>query len=160
MSLLQLRSDQYSSRVRYTRAFIRDFRPWHQLTVVQIVAAGTRKENPVRTIIIYPGQIYGVGRGEYFAIWGCTYLNLSNDYEGVQKTTLWLRIFLDYAKKVGYAGTWGPGKNIQNVIHVLDMADIMMLVFKAALEGKADEGAQGFCQMVMLFSAISADSPF
>ena len=29
----------------------------------KIVAAGTRKENPVRTIIIYPGQIYGVGRG-------------------------------------------------------------------------------------------------
>ncbi|KAF7798960.1 hypothetical protein EIP86_010189 [Pleurotus ostreatoroseus] len=62
---------------------------------------------------------------------------------GVQKTTLWLRIFLDYAKKIGYAGTWGPGRNIQNTIHVRDMADIVLFVFKAALEGKAAEGADG-----------------
>lgn len=29
----------------------------------QIVEAGTREENPIRSIIIYPCQIYGVGRG-------------------------------------------------------------------------------------------------
>lgn len=64
---------------------------------------------------------------------------------GVQKTTLWLRIFLDYAKKIGYVGTWGPGRNIQNTIHVQDMAEIVLFVFRAALEGKAAEGAEGLC---------------
>ncbi|KAI0343440.1 NAD(P)-binding protein [Trametopsis cervina] len=89
-----------------------------------IVAAGTRKENPVRTIIIYPCQIYGVGNG-------------------IQPTSLWLRIFLQYARNLGYAGTWGAGLNGQNTIHLQDMADICLLIFKAALEGKADEGAEG-----------------
>lgn len=63
----------------------------------------------------------------------------------VQRTTLWLRIFLDYAKKCGYAGTWGAGLNGQNTIHLKDMADAVLFVFKAALEGKADEGADGHC---------------
>ena len=97
----------------------------------------------MRTIIIYPCQIYGVGRGKSMhrrTEGGRLTLGL-----GVQKTTLWLRIFLDYAKKVGYAGTWGAGGNIQNTIHVEDMADIMLFVYKAALEGKAAEGAEGFC---------------
>lgn len=64
----------------------------------------------------------------------------------VQKTTLWLRIFLDYAKKVSYAGTWGAGLNGQNTIHVQDMADVVLFVLRAALDGKADEGAKGFCE--------------
>lgn len=29
-----------------------------------IVAAGTRSENPIRTMIFFPGWIYGVGEGE------------------------------------------------------------------------------------------------
>ena len=62
---------------------------------------------------------------------------------------MWLRIFLDYAKKIGYAGTWGPGRNIQNTIHVRDMADIVLFVFKAALEGKAAEGADGLCSFLI-----------
>ncbi|KAG6331139.1 hypothetical protein ID866_7947, partial [Astraeus odoratus] len=33
----------------------------HFLTSYQIVEAGSRKENPVRTIIYFPAQIYGVG---------------------------------------------------------------------------------------------------
>ena len=53
---------------------------------------------------------------------------------------------MDYAKRVGYAGTWGPGFNAQNTIHVQDLADAIMLIFKAALEGRADEGANGFCK--------------
>lgn len=89
-----------------------------------IVAAATRKENPIRSIIVYPGQIYGVGNG-------------------VQKTTLWLRIFMDYAKRVGYAGTWGAGHNAQNTIHVRDLAEAILLVLRAAREGRADEGADG-----------------
>ena len=71
---------------------------------------------------------------------------------GVQKTTLWLRIFMDYAKRVGYAGTWGLGFNAQNTVHVQDLADAIMLVFKAALEGRADEGANGFCKGLVFIS--------
>ncbi|KAI0820977.1 hypothetical protein BC629DRAFT_1587318 [Irpex lacteus] len=96
----------------------------HLPSDIPVVAAGTRKENPVRTIIIYPAQIYGVG-------------------QGLQRTTLWLRIFMNYAKTVGYAGTWGAGLNGQNTIHVRDMADICLFIFKRALEGTADEGADG-----------------
>ena len=77
-------------------------------------------------------------------MWGLS--DLVYTVAGVQKTTLWLRIFMGYAKQVGYAGTWGPGKNIQNTIHVLDMADIVLFVFKAAVEGRAAEGAEGFCE--------------
>ncbi|KAI6121128.1 hypothetical protein F5141DRAFT_1186461 [Pisolithus sp. B1] len=101
-----------------------DRRNMHLDSDIPIVEAGSRKENPVRTIIYYPGQIYGVG-------------------EGIQKTTLWLRIFLDMTKKLGFAGTWGPGANTMNNIHVKDCANGLLLVFKAALEGKADEGPEG-----------------
>lgn len=70
----------------------------------------------------------------------------------MQKTTLWLRVFLDYAKKVGYAGTWGPGQNVQNTIHVRDTADILLFIFKAALEGRAAEGADGLCRPSHIFA--------
>jgi len=92
---------------------------------IPIVEAATRKENPIRSIIVFPAQIYGVG-------------------DGVQKTTLWLRFFTDFAKKLGYVGTWGQGFNSMNNIHVKDCANAILTVFKAALEGKADEGAEGF----------------
>ncbi|KAL4063786.1 hypothetical protein V8B97DRAFT_2020705 [Scleroderma yunnanense] len=91
---------------------------------IPIVEAGSRKENPVRTIIYFPNQIYGVG-------------------EGIQKTTLWLRIFLDMTKKLGFAGTWGPGANAMNNIHVRDCANGLLLVLKAALKGEAEEGRNG-----------------
>ncbi|KIJ16255.1 hypothetical protein PAXINDRAFT_114072 [Paxillus involutus ATCC 200175] len=93
---------------------------------IPIVEAGSRTENPVRTIIYFPAQIYGVGEGK------C-----------IQKTTLWLRIFLDMMKAVGFAGTWGPGANAMNNIHVKDCAMGLFLVLQAALEGKADEGPDG-----------------
>ncbi|EKM53534.1 uncharacterized protein PHACADRAFT_125329 [Phanerochaete carnosa HHB-10118-sp] len=88
------------------------------------IAAGKRKNNSIRSIIVYPGQIYGVGNG-------------------VQKVTLWLRIFMDYAKRVGYGGTWGRGFNAQNTIHVKDLADAILMILRAASEGKAGEGADG-----------------
>jgi len=100
---------------------------------IPIVEAGTRKENPVRTIMIFPAQIYGIG-------------------EGVQRTTLWLRFFTEFAKKLGYAGTWGPGHNSMNNIHVKDCANAILIVLKAALEGKADEGAEG-----LYFAATDAE---
>ncbi|TFK35052.1 hypothetical protein BDQ12DRAFT_760575 [Crucibulum laeve] len=90
-----------------------------------IVQFGTRKEKPIRTIIVFPGWIYGVG-------------------EGIQKTTLPIRIFLNMFQRAGYAGTWGPGYSRMNNIHVKDCANAILTVFKAALEGRADEGADGF----------------
>lgn len=69
-----------------------------------------------------------------------------NGFEGIQKTTLWLRIFLDMMKNVGYAGTWGSGANAMNNIHVKDCAMGLFLVLQAALEGRADEGLEGLCK--------------
>ncbi|CAL1703431.1 unnamed protein product [Somion occarium] len=91
---------------------------------LSIVEAGTRKENPIRTAIIYPVMIYGVG-------------------EGVQKTTAWLRAFLEFAKLNKHAGTWGRGLNSINNVHVKDVASAIFTVLTAALEHRADEGAQG-----------------
>lgn len=65
---------------------------------------------------------------------------------GIQKTTLWLRFFADYAKKLGYCGTWGAGSNSMNNIHVKDVVSSVIVVLKAALEGKAEEGAEGLCE--------------
>ncbi|KIJ56877.1 hypothetical protein M422DRAFT_238470 [Sphaerobolus stellatus SS14] len=90
-----------------------------------IVTAGTRKENPIRTIIVFPSLIYGVS-------------------EGPQKITTPIRMFTSRFKTAGHAGTWGPGHNKMGVIHVKDCARAFLTVLKAALEGKADEGAEGF----------------
>ncbi len=37
----------------------------HVLSDYEIVQAGLSKEAPFRTFIMFPGWIYGVGRGEY-----------------------------------------------------------------------------------------------
>jgi hypothetical protein len=34
-------------------------------------------------------------------------------------------------------------------IHVKDCADGIVTIFQAALEGKADEGAEGLCQLFL-----------
>lgn len=49
-------------------------------------------------------------------------------------------------KNVGYAGTWGPGANAMNNIHVKDCAMGLLFVLQAALEGRADEGLEGLCK--------------
>ncbi|KAH9483165.1 Oxidase ucsJ [Psilocybe cubensis] len=90
-----------------------------------IVAAGTRRQNPVRTVIAYPGWIFGVG-------------------EGIKKSTRAIDLFLNTWKPIRYAGTWGPGHNSMNNIHVKDAANALLLILQAAIDGKADEGAEGF----------------
>ncbi|PPQ86759.1 hypothetical protein CVT25_012404 [Psilocybe cyanescens] len=94
-----------------------------------IVAAGTRKENPVRTIIAYPGWIFGVG-------------------EGIKKSTQAIDLFLQTWKPIKYAGTWGPGHNSMNNIHVKDAANAILMILEAAIAGKADEGAEGYYFLV------------
>ncbi|KAF8185146.1 hypothetical protein BJ912DRAFT_880746 [Pholiota molesta] len=87
--------------------------------------AGIRKENPVRTIIWYPAWVYGLG-------------------EGYRKSSGGVRLFLEANKLAGYSGRWGPGANSFNFVHVKDLSNGMIKIFEAALEGKADEGAQGY----------------
>ncbi|KAL1737912.1 hypothetical protein HDZ31DRAFT_51706, partial [Schizophyllum fasciatum] len=62
---------------------------------------------------------------------------------GVQKVTSALRVFITLALQAGHAGTFGNGKNAMCEIHVKDVASALFTCLKAALEGKADEGAEG-----------------
>ncbi|KIM42745.1 hypothetical protein M413DRAFT_444414 [Hebeloma cylindrosporum] len=94
-------------------------------TVARVVAAGTRQENPIRTIIVFPGYVYGLG-------------------EGFRKSSLGYQMFLDIGESAGFAGTWGPGHNSMTNIHIKDYSNGLMMIFEAILQDKADEGAQGY----------------
>ncbi|KAI5895665.1 NAD(P)-binding protein [Schizophyllum commune H4-8] len=96
----------------------------HIVSDLDIVKAGTRTENRIRTMILFPGWIYGVG-------------------SGVQKVTMPIRLYVDLAIQAGHAGTFGNGKNAMGEIHVKDVASAVLTCLKAALEGNADEGAAG-----------------
>lgn len=78
---------------------------------------------------------------------------------GVQKTTAWLRAFLEFAKLNKHAGTWGRGLNSINNVHVKDVASAIFTVLTAALEHRADEGAQGLCMAFLRISQHHADTP-
>ncbi|KAK7026872.1 hypothetical protein VNI00_015414 [Paramarasmius palmivorus] len=82
-----------------------------------IVQAGTRKENPVRTIMLFPGWVYGVG-------------------EGIQKITFPYRTLLGLASNVGFAGTWGKGFNGTSNVHVKDVSSAILVLLDSALDGK------------------------
>ncbi|KAL0949843.1 hypothetical protein HGRIS_009877 [Hohenbuehelia grisea] len=96
-----------------------------------IVEAGIRKENPIRTIIVFPAAIYGVG-------------------DGMQPVTAGLRVLMQLFTQFGRAGTWGKGLNRTSNIHVKDTSTALLTVLKAALEGKAEEGAEGLLKSVAL----------
>ncbi|KAL1717605.1 hypothetical protein EV715DRAFT_292098 [Schizophyllum commune] len=89
-----------------------------------VVDAGMREDLPIRTIVVYPSWIYGVG-------------------EDPAKSTVGVRMFYDMFKKAGGAGTWGPGANRLPSTHVKDVASAVFTVLKAALEGRAEEGKEG-----------------
>jgi nucleoside-diphosphate-sugar epimerase len=106
--------------------------------------AGIRKENPVRTIIWYPAWVYGLGEGKLhivLALRSCLSICI-----GYRKSSGGVRLFLEANKLAGYSGRWGPGANSFNFVHVKDLSNGMIKIFEAALEGKADEGAQGYCE--------------
>ena len=97
--------------------------------------AGMRKDLPIRTIVVYPSWIYGVGEGEVTAsvcivgslgsgradvvarVNTSTELvmrenfRLTSRYTGPAKSTVGVRMFYDMFEKAGAAGTWGPGAN-------------------------------------------------
>ncbi|KAF8665814.1 hypothetical protein AX16_000257 [Volvariella volvacea WC 439] len=90
----------------------------------EIIAVGERKENPIKTMIILPSWVYGIG-------------------DGVQKITLGLRMYLNFSKAAGYAITFGRGLNQSSSIHIKDVANSMITMIKGALDGTAGTGAQG-----------------
>ena len=55
-------------------------------------------------------------------------------------------MFLEANKIVGHSGTWGPGCNSFVFVHIKDLTAGILKIFEAALEGKADEGREGYCE--------------
>lgn len=68
-----------------------------------------------------------------------------NHDQGPQRTTFGLRIFQNLFPSVGHAGTWGPGANQLTSVHVEDVATAITAILKGLLDGKADEGKDGYC---------------
>ncbi|KAK0491170.1 hypothetical protein IW261DRAFT_1556323 [Armillaria novae-zelandiae] len=113
----------------------------HLKSDIPIVDVGTRTQNPVRTMIMFPGLIYGSG-------------------EGIQKTTAPIRYVIDLYTQIGRAGTWGPGANVVSNGHVKDCASACLTVLKAALDGKAQEGAEGRLESLFKCSNfVGSDQP-
>ncbi|EME89537.1 uncharacterized protein MYCFIDRAFT_76882 [Pseudocercospora fijiensis CIRAD86] len=96
----------------------------HLPTDKAIFAAGTREENRIRTIIVFPSLIYGIGKNR-------------------SRCGMWVPIFTELARKAGHAGTWGPGEVTQYAIHVRDVANVVILLLGAALDGKVKGGDDG-----------------
>ncbi|KAJ4475534.1 hypothetical protein J3R30DRAFT_3500423 [Lentinula aciculospora] len=93
-----------------------------------IINAG--KSGEIRTMVLMPGLIYGIG-------------------PGIQKVSLPHRFYLDLAAQAGHAGTLGPGRNVGGFVHLKDVASAVSAVLKGALNGgktgeKIGEGEQGF----------------
>ena len=86
-------------------------------------------------------------RSVFMLAFGCTYIfeQLAGVGSGVQKVTMPIRLYVDLAIQAGHAGTFGNGKNAMGEIHVKDVASAVFTCLKAALEDKADEGAEGLC---------------
>ncbi|KIK55822.1 hypothetical protein GYMLUDRAFT_47563 [Collybiopsis luxurians FD-317 M1] len=115
-----------------------------------IVEAG--KTGDIRTMIVMPGLVYGVG-------------------PGLQKISLPHRFFLNFTSETGYCGTFGPGRNIGVYVHLRDVANAVSVILKGALDGGKNgsigEGEEGFYfvgsrYMIALkdFCAIIGDTLF
>ncbi|KAJ3760631.1 hypothetical protein EV360DRAFT_81002 [Lentinula raphanica] len=88
------------------------------------------RNGEIRTMVVLPGLIYGVG-------------------PGLQKISLPHRIFLDLASQAGHSGTFGSGRNISGYVHVKDVASAVSAVLKGALHGgkngeQIGQGKEGF----------------
>ncbi|EEB89764.1 hypothetical protein MPER_12106 [Moniliophthora perniciosa FA553] len=59
--------------------------------------------------------------------------------QGVQEITVAVRMVLNGAKSIGYAGTWGEGR-------VKNVANAIMVLLDAALQGIAGAGAHKLCR--------------
>ncbi|KAE9392451.1 NAD(P)-binding protein [Gymnopus androsaceus JB14] len=104
------------------------------------------KSGGVRTMILLPGLIYGVGQGIY-------------------KSSLAHRLMLNFAAQAGHSGTFGAGRNIWGLIHVKDVASAVSAVLRGALNGSTiGEGEKGFCELYLIsmseFCGIIGDALF
>ncbi|KAJ3794378.1 hypothetical protein GGU11DRAFT_796435 [Lentinula aff. detonsa] len=116
-----------------------------------IIDAGESGE--IRTMIVFPGLIYGVG-------------------PGLQKISLPHRIYLDLAAQAGHSGSFGSGRNISGFVHLNDVTSAVSAVLKGALHGgktgeKIGQGKEGIYfvlsrHMVSMgeFSSIIGDTLF
>jgi len=92
----------------------------------EAIVHASKASPSVRTMIILPGLIYGVG-------------------PGIQKVSLPQRVFLNLASQAGHMGTIGPGRNVLGYIHLKDVASAVSAVLSGALQGKnVGEGDNGF----------------
>ncbi|KAJ2934482.1 hypothetical protein H1R20_g2594, partial [Candolleomyces eurysporus] len=92
----------------------------HHSSNTIVHTAGAQKENPIRTITVYPAAVYGLG-------------------EGITTDALFLRELGPIYIQNGVAGTWGPGHNALSVIHIKDVGIALVKIFKLILEGKAQD---------------------
>ncbi|KAJ4469345.1 NAD(P)-binding protein [Lentinula lateritia] len=116
-----------------------------------IVDAG--KNGEIRTMIVFPGLIYGIG-------------------PGIQKISLPHRFYLNLAAQAGHSGSFGPGRNIAGLVHLKDVASAVSAVLEGALNGgkvgeKIGEGKEGiyfvlskYMLSMMEFSNIVGDTLF
>ncbi|KAF8665641.1 hypothetical protein AX16_000096 [Volvariella volvacea WC 439] len=89
-----------------------------------VIEFGDRKDIRVNTSAIYFGWVYGVG-------------------EGLQKTSVPLRFYIQVAKGAGHSITFGPGLNRITTIHVKDAANCIVALIIAGIEGTAASGTNG-----------------
>ncbi len=58
-----------------------------------------------------------------------------------------LRIYTEMAKQFGYVGTFAAGLNGMQNIHVKDCASALLIMLQAAIDGRADVGTEGICEV-------------
>ncbi|KAF9068775.1 hypothetical protein BDP27DRAFT_1363848 [Rhodocollybia butyracea] len=103
-----------------------EFEGNHLKGACETIAQASKTSPLVRTMILFPGFIYGVG-------------------PGIQPVTRPIRMYLELASQAGHVGTIGPGRNVLGCIHIKDVASAVSSVLSGALEGKnMGEGDNGF----------------
>jgi nucleoside-diphosphate-sugar epimerase len=97
----------------------------------------------IRTCILFPGLIYGFGKGE---LRRHTTLQLVTNSSQDGRPSSWVTLYRDLAKAAGHVGTWGPGEVTQYCIHVRDVAQAVLCVLDAQLQGKISKDNDGLCK--------------
>ncbi|KIK57878.1 hypothetical protein GYMLUDRAFT_45708 [Collybiopsis luxurians FD-317 M1] len=99
------------------------------------------KTGKIRTMIMCPGIIYGIGAG-------------------LQKISSTHRVYLDFIfeHKTGYSGTFGPGRNVYGFVHIQDIADaVSMLIQKVLAAESLGTVETGFYFVVSKYMVSSKD---
>jgi nucleoside-diphosphate-sugar epimerase len=108
----------------------------------QIVEARVQSKGRIRTCILFPGLIYGFGKGKLRRNMFYAVTDLCQD----GRPSSWVTLYRDLAKAAGHVGTWGPGDVTQYCIHVRDVARAVLCVLDAQLQGKLSKDDNGLCK--------------